>query len=193
MWFILVYLVIFIRHALLQDTPDAPFYEWVWSRESLDYIQSAFTYMQRFAVACDLKSKQTMIKRIKIKTIRKCHLEQIPPGWHFCTHIQMPLSSLTFETNSLLWKVQDSSIAKISPLPWKSLLEKEEWQQINVIGGKIHAWTMHVCEVEQIGFEFKVFGPAENWATLGPLPPPITFTLSRKGDKFFQFPFELLF
>ena len=174
-------------------TPDAPFYEWVWSRESLDYIQSAFTYMQRFAVPCDLKSKQTMIKRIKFKTIRKCHLEQIPPGWHFCTHIQMPLSSLTFETNSLLWKVQDSSIAKISPLPWKSLLEKEEWQQINVIGGNIHAWTMHVCEVEQIGFEFKVFGPAENWATLGPLPPPITFTLSRKGDKFFQFPFELLF
>jgi len=63
-----------------------------------------------------------------------------------------------------------TTFANISPLPWKSLLEKEERQQINVIGGKIHAWTMHVYEVEQIGFEFKVFGLAENWATIDPLP-----------------------
>ena len=110
MWFIWIYLVIFIRLALQHDTPHAPFCEWVWSKESLDHIQSAFTYMQRFAMLYDLKSKQTTIQRIKFKTIRKCHLEQIPPGWHFCTHIQMPLSSLTFETNSLLWKAQGSSI-----------------------------------------------------------------------------------
>ena len=158
MWFILIYLVIFIRLVLQQDTPHAPFCEWVWSRESLDHIQSAFTYMQRFAMLYDLKSKQTTIQRIKFKTIRKCHLEQIPPGWHFCTHIQMPLSSLTFETNYLLWKAQGSylitTFAKISPLPWKSLLEKEECEQTNVIGRNwIHAWTMHVCEVEQISLD----------------------------------------
>ena len=128
--------------------------------------------MQRFAMLYDLKSKQITIQRIKFKTIRKCHLEQISPGWRTskCPCHLWHLKRILYCEKHRVRRFINNLRQNKSPAMKKPLREGR------VAANKCHRWknsrvdNARVWSGTNSGFAFKVFGPAENWATIDPLP-----------------------